>query len=129
MKRLIALPLVAFFLLFFNSCDKAKELGGQATELKDTLTALTSKLSGVTDEATAEAAAPELETSASKLDTIAAGLDKLPAPVKEKLKSIVSTQGAAITGAIEKLKAIPAVGAKIGPVLDKVSAALAKFGA
>lgn len=136
MKRLLVLPLIALFALTLNSCDKAKdkmdgakESLSQVTDLRETLTGLLSKLNGVTDEATAEAAAPQLEESATSLNTLAGSLDKLPAGVKEKMMEVVKSQGANITAAIEKLKAIPGVGEKIGPVLDKVTAALAKFSA
>ena len=136
MKKLIVFPLVALFALALNSCDKAKDLKdaaseslGKVTELKETLTGLTSKLGGITDEATAEAAAPELEKSATSLNSLAGGLDKLPAGVKEKLMEVVKSQGANITALIEKVKAIPGVGDKVGPILEKVTGALAKFGA
>ena len=77
----------------------------------------TDALSGVTDAASAEAALPALEEVSGKLGGLNDVVSRLPDAAKGPIGGIVSTGLASVQPLIEKVSAIPGVGAIIEPIV------------
>ena len=70
---------------------------------------------------------PSLTTATDKLGSLAGLMDKLPEAARGPLKQIVSSGMPQLEGILNKLSAIPGVGAIIKPIVESLQAKLAMF--
>lgn len=93
------------------------DLGGQLTGMFDS--AKTS-LEGITDVQTAESSLPALQGFGTQLNDVASMIEGVPEAARGPLTSIVQNGMGILQPLLEKLRAIPGVGAIIDPVMTPI---------
>lgn len=104
---------------------KGNEITGQ---LKDLFSSAQTSLGGITDIESAKAAIPQLTDFSGKLDGITAMADKLPEASKPVFNSVVQGGLGQMQPMLDKVMAIPGVGAVLGKVIDPLKAKLTALG-
>lgn len=113
-----------------DTVDAAKDSVGDlelGSKLNDVMGSVTGSLNGITDTASAEAALPKLEEASGQLGGLKTMLDKLPEAARAPIMKTVSQGLPQIQGIVDKLAAIPGVGAIIKPAADNLLSQLASF--
>jgi len=125
--------------LFFKGGTSTEDTGSTATgqmemsadgvgkELSSTLGSLTTTFGSITDVDSAKAAIPSLTSATDKLGNLAGMMDKLPEAARGPIAKIVADGMPQIQEIINKLSAIPGVGAVLKPVIESLSSKLAMF--
>lgn len=124
MKPLLSSLVLSAAFLTLVSCGGAAAGLDAVRTLSGSFGDITSALSGVTDTASAEGAVSKLEGAETALAGITSKLDSLPAPIKAKITSTVGDFQGKFDGLVEKVTAIPGVGAVLQGPIDKISAQL-----
>ncbi|MGL4396010.1 MAG: DUF937 domain-containing protein [Hyphomicrobium sp.] len=101
--------------------NPAAALTGDVTKM---LSGLTAALGTIKDEVSAKSAVPDMEALAKQLQGAASVAGTLPADGKASLATLVGGMMPGLSGAIERVLAIPGVEPLLRPVLDKVMAHL-----
>lgn len=125
MKKLLSPLLLSAAFLALVGCGGASTGLDAVKTLSSSFGDITSALSGVTDAASAEGAVSKLEGAGTALSGITSKLDSLPAPIKEKITSTVGDFQGKFDGLVEKVTAIPGVGAILQGPIDNIKAQLA----
>lgn len=101
------------------------------TKLSDSLTSVfaetTKTLKGVTDADSAEAAIPQLDKLQTQIDGLAALWKKIPAAARTGITKLATDNLGKLTDLIEQVQAIPGVGEKLTPILDRIVTKLKEF--
>ncbi|EEF60210.1 DUF937 domain-containing protein [Pedosphaera parvula] len=95
--------------------------------LQDTLTSATSTLGGITDANSAQQAVPQLNQISDKLNSMKSQMDLLPASAKPTVMNAAQPYTTKIQDLSAKVRAMPGVGEKIGPTLDKLDASVSSL--
>lgn len=102
-----------------------------AAKLSDNLTSVfdeaTQTLKGVTDVDSAEAAIPKLDKLQTQIDGLAALWNKIPTAARTGITKLATDHLGKLTDLIEQVQAIPGVGEKLTPILDRLVAKLKEF--
>jgi hypothetical protein len=88
-----------------------------SSDLRSVYATATETLSGITDAASAEAALPALNQLSSQIDGLRAVHDQLPETARKTIAQSGADNFDSLSQLIEKVLAIPGVGAKLEPVL------------
>ena len=103
----------------------------QTTNIKDELDVIlgsvTSSLGSIKDVETAQQAIPQLNVATQKLGGLSNMVNQLPEAAKMPVQQIISGALPQVQGMIDKISAIPGVGAVIKPVADNLLQKLALF--
>ena len=110
----------------FQANQQVIRLGGEVQTLFGDLT---SSLRGVTDEATATAAVEKLETIGTAFDGIKGKTEGFSAVQNEAIAEWIEPLSKALQPVIDKVTAIPGVGAILQPVIDSLMEKIASIGA
>lgn len=103
--------------------------GGDVTEqLKGMFSSAQTSLGSITDVESAKEALPKLEDFSGKLDGITAMADKLPDAAKPMFNTVVQGGMGQLTPMLDKVMAIPGVGAVLGGVIEPLKEKLAALG-
>jgi hypothetical protein len=102
-----------------------EELG---TNLTGSIGSLMSGFGGIKDIESAKAALPDLESATNDFGKYSAILDKLPEGAKSTVLGLVGDKVGNLKGILEKVTAIPGVGAIIKPIADSILSKLSIFG-
>ena len=103
--------------------------GGDVTEqLKGMFSSAQTSLGSITDVESAKEALPKLEDFSGKLDGITAMADKLPDAAKPMFNTVVQGGMGQLTPMLDKVMAIPGVGAVLGGVIESLKEKLAALG-
>jgi gas vesicle protein len=102
-----------------------EELG---TNLTGSIGSLMSGFGGIKDVESAKAALPDLESATNDFGKYSAILDKLPEGAKSTVLGLVGSKVGDLKGMLEKVTAIPGVGAIIKPIADTLLSKLSIFG-
>ena len=131
---LVGAALLAYNLFFKGGAEttstsqtaplSAESLGKEVTS---TLGNLTQTFGSITDVDSAKAALPTLTTATDKLGSLAGMMEKLPEAARGPIKQIVTGGMPQLEGILNKLGAIPGVGAILKPVLESMAPKLAMF--
>ncbi len=124
MKQLLSSLFLSAAFLTLVGCGGATAGLDAVKTLTSSFGDITSALSGVTDTASAEGAVSKLEGAGTALAGITSKLDSLPAPIKEKITGKVGEFQTKFDGLVEKVTAIPGVGAVLQGPIDKINAQL-----
>ncbi|MEA3418120.1 MAG: DUF937 domain-containing protein [Campylobacterota bacterium] len=103
-----------------NAMDLGKNVAG-------TMSSFISTLNGIKDVSSAKAAVSTLTAASKNLGTYANLFNKLPASAKAPIIKLITDSQPQLQAAVEKVRAIPGVGAIIQPVLENLSQNLALF--
>lgn len=101
------------------------DVASMAKDVNGSLDALKTSLGSITDAASATAALPKIGEASAQLDKAKGMLDKLPADAKKTVAGGIAGAVSALTAQIDKVEALPGVGAIAKPALDGVKAKLA----
>lgn len=93
--------------------------------IEGTMKTVMSTLSGIKDVSSAKAAVPTLTETVNNLGTYANMLDKLPANVQDQIRKYIGQYLPQLKDVLNKVGAIPGVGAIIQPVVENLSEKLA----
>jgi len=110
-----------------NSQMENMSADGIGKELGSTLSSLTASFGSITDVDSAKAAIPSITSATDQLGNLAGMMDKLPEVARGPIAKIVSDAMPQLQELINKLSAIPGVGAVLKPVIEGLSAKLAMF--
>lgn len=103
--------------------------GGNVTEqLKGMFSSAQTALGSITDVDSAKAAIPQLTDFSDKLDGISSMADKLPDAAKPMFNSVVQGGLGQMQPMLDKVMAIPGVGAVLGSVIEPLKEKLAALG-
>jgi len=95
--------------------------------IEGTMKTLMSTLSGIKDVSSAKAAIPALTETVNNLDTYGNMLHKLPVGVQDKIRKYIGQYLPQLKDVLNKVGAIPGVGAVIKPAVENLSKKLAMF--
>ncbi len=107
-----------------TSVTQSNDIGKEVTSV---FGSLTGSLGSITDVDSAKAALPQIGEATNKLGNIAGMLDKLPAAAQGPIKSAIANSITPLKALIDKVGAIPGVGAVIKPAIEGLAAKLALF--
>jgi hypothetical protein len=97
-------------------------------DLSAVYTSATETLGNIKDAASAEKALPQLKELTEKVDGLKSVWDKLPAAGQSTIRSTTSTYLSKLKDLVAKIEAMPGVGEKVKPALDKLVAKLSEIG-
>lgn len=127
---LVVVALAAMGLM--AGCDQAEKtlektgLGG-ATEITKLIGSATSALAGIKDIDSAKAALPDLKNVDTDLGKIVQKFSEMSPEQKSQLTGIVTKAMPQLEGAMEKVTALPGIGAVVGPTLDSLKSKFSSF--
>lgn len=104
-------------------------LAAPAAKLKDSMGSISDILSGITDADSAKAKLGELESANESLGSVTSALGSAPDAVKSGIATVAGGLLPNIQAALDKVMAIPGVGAILKPVVDSLKEKFGLLGA